>query len=154
MGSFTALPDLTTGDLVTEAWIDGVRSNLDYLLNPNNQATDTNSLLSTTGTVFADIAGASAVVTAHGGPLLATFTVYGASGVNGAPIFDLVADGVSQTSNSGVVQGGVNVAGVSYTRLVTGLASGVHTLKAQWKVVGSTHTGAMTGTRHFAAIEL
>lgn len=153
MGSYTALPDLTTGDLVTEAWIDGIRNNADYLLNPNLQTTDTNSFVSITTSTFTNLAGASAVITAYGGPILAMFScnVTGEVSVQ----FDLLVDGVSQSTNTGLLRYSLGtIDGVGFTRLVTGQASGAHTLSVQWRTQGTNATAQVTGIRNFAAVEI
>jgi hypothetical protein len=156
MGSYTALPDLTTGDLVTEAWIDGARNNADYLLNPNHAASPQFGFLTTTATTFTTVAGSSGVITAHGGPLLATFNVMGASGAGGQAQFDLTVDGASVSTNSGVYStlAGQASQGVALPFLVTGLASGAHTLAMMYRAGTPGGTAALTGFRHFAVIEL
>jgi len=153
MASYTALPDLTTGDLVTEAWIDGIRNNADYLLNPNFQTTDSNTFVSITTSSFVNLAGASAVVTGHGGPLLVMFScnVTGFAGCQ----FDLSVDGASQSQGTGLIQKVLgNIDGAGFTRIVTGLASGAHTLSTQWRARGTNATAQVTGIANFAAIEV
>jgi hypothetical protein len=168
MPDWTAMNDLSTGDLVTEADMDAIRGNIEYLLDPNHARTrrDTASY-TTTSTTFVDVDATNLAISleTHGGPVLVS--VAGAAsmtGVGALTYFDLEVDGVRQGSASGSGAGLVAFTSpaashqhnISLAHLVTGLAAGTHTFKLQWRVSATTATlyAAANNPVHVMAIEL
>jgi len=137
MTTYTALKNLAAGDVLTEAWVDGVLTNFSHLHAQNSVYTARGEVTTTT-TTYADVAGLSAVHTAYGG--LATMYLAlnaGASGsgqihlfhtlnVDGTTVVETETRWISNYNNSGTVV-------IPYH---TALASGVHTIKTQWKMSG------------------
>ena len=169
MPDWTLMNDLSTGDLVTEADMDALRGNLEYLLDPNHQRIrrDDAGDYATTSTVFVDVDATHLTLTleTHGGPVLVFLTgTASMSGVGSLTYFDVAVDGVRagtpSASGAGLTTFTSPAAStqhnVSFSFLVTGLAAGVHTFKLQWRV-GST-TGYLYANSnspvHFTAIEL
>jgi len=168
MPDWTLMNDLTTGDLVTEADMDALRGNLEYLLDPNHQRIRRDSgNYSTTSTTFVDVDSTNLSITleTHGGPVLVSLV--GAASMSGASVvtyFDLTVDGVRQGSASGTGDGLLAFGSpassvrhnVSFGYLITGLPAGTYTFKLQWRVSSST-VYLFAGTdnpANFSAIEL
>ncbi len=146
MPVWTTMNDLATGDLVTEADMDAIRGNIEYLLDPSKARVlrDNSGNYTTTSTAFVDVDAANLAVTltTNGGPVLVS-----ASGVarntssSDATCFDVAVDGTRVGDGFG--QGLVRVTGTTYANmsfavLVTGLAAGSHTFKLQWSVTAGT----------------
>lgn len=168
MPDWTLMNDLTTGDLVTEADMDALRGNLEYLLDPNHQLIRRDAgTYSTTSTSFVDVDPTNLALTleTHGGPVLVSLTGAGSMNSIGAlTYFDVEVDGVragsSSASGAGLIAYTSPAAStqqnVSFSFLVTGLAAGTHTFKLQWRV-SSTTTYLYANTNnpaHFSAIEV
>jgi hypothetical protein len=168
MPDWTLMNDLTTGDLVTEADMDALRGNLEYLLDPNHQAIRRDAgNYTTTSTTFVDVDATNLTITleTHGGPVWVGLTgMASINGVGAISYFDVEMDGVRLGSTSPTGAGLVNFTtpssgtqlNVSFSLLVTGLAAGTHTLKLQWRVSSITVTlyAIATNPMHFSAIEL
>lgn len=145
--AWTSMTNLSTGDLVSEADMDAIRGNIEYLLDPNKQIIkhDNGADYTTTSTSFVDVdaTNLSLTITTNGGPVLvsAAFT-WGANTGNITVYFDLDVDGASYTSSKGVhfeyypASTGSHLGGFSV--LVDGLTAGSHTFKLQWKVGSGT----------------
>jgi hypothetical protein len=117
---------------------------------------------SSTSFTNVDNADLSLTITTTGGDVMVHFhgTVKTASSgatQNARIYFDLEVDGSREGGNDGICMAagsdsaadGNTLRQVSFTRLITGLSSGSHTFKLQWKV--SAATGTPTGTLYAAA---
>jgi hypothetical protein len=168
MPTWTTMNDLETGDLVTEADMDALRGNLEYLLDPNKQRIlrDNTAAYSTTSTSFVDVDATNLAITltTHGGPVLVLFGgVHYHSGGGGAEIhYDVAVDGTRLASS---FSGGLVYDQFADTRpkhaalavLLTDLSAGSHTFKLQWKTNSSTaylYSQTAQTPVQFAAIEL
>jgi hypothetical protein len=168
--TWNAMNILETGDLVTEADMDTLRGNLEYLLDPNKQhiLLKTGGIYGTTSTSFVDIdaANLSLSLETHGGPVLVNFLGSFYSGGGNQRIFiDMTVDGTRYAgANYGLAQvfnAGLAVTGTrptSFAILVTGLAAGTHTFTLQWAVPAG-HSAFLPANAsycpvHFSAIEL
>lgn len=142
--------ELTSSDLNTY-----VRDNLAALKDPPsdsyvlNEASD----YTTTSTSFVDVdaTNLALTITTTGGDVMVHF--YGNfDGVAPNAVFvDVDLDGTRIGGDDGLIkyENPSYVVPVSFTRLITGLAAGSHTLKLQWKVSAGTTTlyaGAGTST--------
>ena len=168
MPDWTLMNDLSTGDLVTEADMDALRGNLEYLLDPNQQRIRRDAGdYTTTSTVFVDVDATNLTLTleTHGGPVLVFLTGRSSmSGVGSLTYFDVAVDGVRAGTPSAGDAGltaftspATNAQhNVSFSFLVTGLAAGEHTFKLQWRVSSTTATlyANSNSPIHFTAIEL
>lgn len=147
MPTWTTMNDLATDDLVTEADMDAIRGNIEYLLDPNKAVVLRNNggVYSTTSTSFVDVDGTNVKVTltTNGGPVL--ILASGAyNGSTGAILgFDIDVDGARV--GNGYTYGLLYVYAdsneyrlMSLPVLVTGLSAGSHTFKLQWKVNTAT----------------
>lgn len=168
MPDWSLMNDLTTGDLVTEADMDALRGNLEYLLDPNHQRIrrDASDYV-TTSTSFVDVDPTNLVITleTHGGPVLVSLSGVVTNGGSGAiTYFDVAVDGTREGTPGATGTGLFAISSPTsgaYTsinagHLVTGLAAGTHTFKFQWRVSGNTATLHAASDRplHFSAIEL
>jgi hypothetical protein len=135
---------LTSSDLNTH-----LRDNLEELKDPPseqyvlNQGTDYTT--TSTSWVNVDNTNLAFTLTTNGGDVLVHvhLPVVGSGGI---VYLDLEVDGTRLAGDDGLARaaaGGVAI--VSFTRLITGLAAGSHTIKLQWKV------GAGTGTIYAGA---
>ncbi len=148
MPTWTAMRDLATDDLVTEADMDAIRGNIEYLLDPNRQRIlrDNGSYYATTSTAFVDVdaTNLAATLDTHGGPVLALVSGSAWNASAGSAVYlDLAVDGARVgASFAGLLLVTSIAAGeehnASFALLVTGLAAGSHTFKLQWKVNGGT----------------
>lgn len=150
MPSWTMMNNLAAGDLVTEADMDAIRGNIEYLLVPNSfrniASTGTYTTTSTSWTVVN--AGFSNSITTYGGPLLVyargVFSVSANSvmigiSVDGTVYPDPTLGGI-RTYNTNADYRGL----VTITDLIS-LAAGAHTVALVWKQVTSgTATITMT----------
>jgi len=168
MPDWTTMNDLSTGDLVTEADMDAIRGNIEYLLDPNHQRIRRDAgNYTTTSTSFVDVDAANLRISleTHGGPVLVCLT--GAASMNGVGAlmyFDVEVDGVREGSPLATGAGLLALSSISsgtqvnigFAHLVTGLAAGTHVLKLQWHVSSITATlhAASNNPLHFSAIEL
>jgi len=141
---YTGMKNLAAGDLVTEADMDALRQNLDYLHLPNAVYTGRGGI-STTSTNYVDIAGLSAVHTAYGGMTNAFLSVSVVTALMPGIYIAIDIDGTTVA-----VAGYLTIdigRGMAVTLVhATALASGVHTIKAQWKASAAGVTaGISTG---------
>jgi len=136
--AWETMQDLTTGDIVTEADMDAIRGNIEYLLEPNSDADDSVADFTTTSTSFVDVGAAyTRTVTSFGGPLLILFTVsvdYDSAtytkfevDIDGSPYSGNGVDGIAgsrtDSSNNDTV-----------TILIRAeVDAGAHTIKLQWR---------------------
>lgn len=159
MATWTTMNNLSTGDLVTEADMDAIRGNIEYLLNPNEQRQQhtAGSNYTTTSTSFVDVdaTNLACTITTNGGPVLVIFT----GTITNATVLkvvnlDIDVDG---TRESGVSEGLLAVQepvadylmNGCFSTLVTGLDAGSHTFKLQWSVDGGT--GKLWNTSAYVA---
>lgn len=165
MPSWTTMNDLATGDLVTEADMDAIRGNIEYLLDPNKARVLRNNSgnYTTTSTAFVDVDATNLAVTltTNGGPVLVI-----ASGAarntssSDATCFDAAVDGtrIGADFDQGLVRvTGTNYGSMAFAALVTGLSAGSHTFKLQWRVTAATGNLISESGKHpvqFSAIEL
>ena len=160
MPSWTTMNDLSTGDLVTEADMDAIRGNIEYLLDPNPQRLlrDNGGNYSTTSTAFVDVDGTNlaATITTHGGPVLvlASGVYYGSASI--VISLDIAVDGTRLGSSfaEGLYRKAVSTGADAFTlaALVTGLSAGAHTFKLQWKV--NTGTGYLQSAAAQTPVQL
>ena len=145
MPTWSTMTDLSTDDLVTEADMDALRGNIEYLLDPNKQRIlrDNGSDYTTTSTSFVDVdaTNLAATITTNGGPVLVIVNsvVWNSGGytdfdvtVDGARIGGSFAWGLLRTTNGGSFET------FCIAALVPGLSAGSHTFKLQWKVTAGT----------------
>jgi len=136
---------LVAGDLNTH-----LRDNLNALKDPPtaHYDPDETSDYTTTSTSFVNVDSddLSLAITTSGGDVLIGFHGYVQPGLNNDNIFfDVEVDNVRIGGNDGII-GAQRAAtattpgrfGLSFTRLITGLAAGSHTFKLQWRVTGNT----------------
>ena len=169
MPTWTTMTDLATGDLVTEADMDAIRGNIEYLLDPNNDSDVRSAAYSTTSTTFVDIdaGNLSLTVVTNGGSLLVVFSVSAYSSVGPDRFyFDIDVDGTRIGAAGGgvgyIVQGNNNTgfqfaSSVTLVALVTGLSAASHTVKPQWRVTTGGVTANITaseGQANLFAIEI
>ena len=130
---------LTSSDLNTH-----LRDNLEILKDPpsNNYTLNQGSDYQTTITSFTNVDGTnlSLTITTQGGDVMVHF--HGVVGNGTGTVFlDFTIDGVRHGGDDGIIRSvGNGVQGISFTRLITGLAAGSHTFTLQWKVNASTGT--------------
>jgi hypothetical protein len=170
MPTWTTMTVLETGDLVTEADLDAMRGNIEYLLDPSKQSIlrFNGTSYSTTSSAFVDIdaTNLSISLTTYGGPVLVTFTGNVYAGTTGQRILvDFTVDGTRYANSSyGLVQiynpgtSTTNTQPVTFAVLLTGLSAGSHTFKMQWAIAGGSTAYLITNTAfcpvQFSAIEL
>ncbi len=170
MPDWTTMRSLATGDLVTEADMEALRGNIEYLLDPSHQRilrTAASSYL-TTSTTFVDVdsTNLSLSLTTHGGPVLVIFSgcVYG-SVTSVRAYLDVAIDGTRHAGTPlGLLQfGGLGTAPAdgrpaAFSLLVNGLEAGTHTFVLQWAASSSGTIYLLAQTFYnpiqFAAIEL
>lgn len=135
---------LTSSDLNTH-----LRDNLEALKDPPGEQYSLNeaSDYTTTSTAFVNVDNTNLAftLTTNGGDVMVHVHVP-VVGSGGILYFDLEVDSTRLAGDDGLARaaaGGVSI--VSFTRLITGLAAGSHTIKLQWKV------GAGTGTMYAGA---
>lgn len=162
--TWTTLPDLNDGDVLTGDHMDQIRGNIEYLLNPNSGLVKHNkgSSYYTTSTGFVDVdsENLSIALTTNGGPVLVLFV--GTAYISGATLlFDIAVDGTRFASDNAYGLARLTTPSgntpVSFAVLVDGLSAGTHTLKLQWRVTSSigdlsSHVANVPIT--FQAIEL
>lgn len=141
MASWTTMRDLTTGDLVTEADMDAIRGNIEYLLNPNiDEYIDTNTATSysTTSTSFVDVdnTNLNLTITTYGGPVL--ILVMGALRGPAASEYVYLDVSIDGSREGDTTRGLVAATSTSLQRgslinmIKTGLSAGSHTFKLQY----------------------
>jgi hypothetical protein len=156
-----------TGDLITSSiYNTDIIGNLLALKSPPSAKynIDEASDYTTSSTAFTNVDNAdlSLTITTTGGDVMVHFhgtvkTGSSASTQNMRIYFDIEVDGSREGANDGICMiagsdaaaDGNTLRQVSFTRLITGLSSGSHTFKLQWKV--SAATGTPTGTLYAAA---
>lgn len=169
MATWTAMDNLATGDLVTEADMDAIRGNIEYLLDPNADAILYNNTADYTTTsatmVDVDATNLSITITTNGGPVLVTFSGAAQHNLARSTGFDVAVDGTAQgatfTYGINMVTTNANTLNlympVSFAILITGLSAASHTFKLQWNTGGATaklaSQAAYIGV-NFNAIEL
>ncbi len=154
--AWSTMRDIDTGELVTEADMDAIRGNIEYLLDPPVERHLAASTPGTTSTswVDADATNLKATLTTSGGPVLVI--VSGSTSQTGAAssnFFDVAVDGTRVSGHTdGLTQKySTGICNMSFEVLVTGLAAGSHTFKLQWRVSGGT---GYLQRASFTAIEL
>lgn len=147
MPAWTTMNDLATGDLVTEADMDAIRGNIEYLLDPNQERIlrDNGGYYQTTSTSFVDVDAThlAATLVTHGGPVLVIVSASGThSAAGGRLALDIAVDGTRLGGNYGLAEGAAPAANyrvnLSFAVLVTGLSAGSHTFKLQWLTSAAT----------------
>jgi hypothetical protein len=139
-----AVGEAITADLLNEQ----LRDNLAELKDPPSANYELNeaSDYTTTSTSFVDVDATSGklslTITTNGGDVLVHFE--GAIAINSSNkvYLEIDIDGVPVGGDDGINVGkhGINPHVVSFTRLITGLSTGSHTFKLQWKVSAGTAT--------------
>jgi len=164
MATWTAMDNLSAGDLVTEADMDAIRGNIEYLLTPNSDINErTTSNYTTTSSTFADVDGTNLelTITTYGGPVLVFLIgnyTHSSNGVYTA--FDIDVDGTREGGTEGLLRptyaSSTTIANVSFVHVIAGLSAGSHTFTLQWKTDSGTATlYASAGTPcFFGAIEI
>lgn len=149
-----AVGEAITADLLNTH----LRDNLSELKDPPSAsyALDESSDYTTTSTSFVDVdaTNLSFTINTTGGDVMAHFhgTVDGLGAYS--YYFDIDVDGTRIGLDDGIYETQHSSAaanGLSFTRLITGLAAGSHTFKLQWKVEGGTgklYAGAGTSTHN------
>lgn len=137
-------------------WVDGqvvaasdlnaqIRDNLAYLLAPNvGQVITAAGALSTTSTTYASLGTAwSKSLTLNGGYLEAglRMMVSGAAATFSTAFFGIDVDGTLYSAALAAISGNQAVT-VSFVKLITGLASGAHTVAPKWRVAAGTTTAS------------
>lgn len=139
----------TDGELVNAAMMNQhVRDNLNYLLAPNVvYVRSAVGALSTTGTTLANLGTAwSQSVTLNGGYLNfgAQLVVSAAAAAAGAAVFAVSVDGTPYTAFHAVI--GAPAVMVTFNQILTGIASGAHTVALQWRSTVGTVTASIDPT--------
>jgi len=148
MAAWTEVAYLNTDDVVTNAWVDMVASNLEYLLSPNagDVLFDNTADYTTTSTSFVDVDATNLkhTITTNEGPVLVTFACSASGSAAESVGFDFDVDGtrVGAAFTFGIARfiAQTNVRIVGFSKLITGLSAGSHTFKLQWRVSGGTGT--------------
>jgi hypothetical protein len=162
MATWTTMTDLSAGDLVTEADMDAIRGNIEYLLNPNNNGVVRASGYNTTSTSFVDVdaTNVKATILTNGGPVLVWVSASFSHSANfGVCNLDIAVDGSRQGSTGGLLASKLNSLNaepaITIAILATGLSAASHTFKLQWKTNAGTLTlRANVDTIIIRAIEL
>jgi len=141
--AWSAMNELTAGDLVTEADMDAIRGNIEYLLTPNSEVikrdNSGNYTTSSTSWVDVDATNLKITLTTNGGHVLVTFT---AAVLNDTTIQDVYLDLDVDATRFSTADNGLAVAvdsvaleqTLAFAVLVEGLAAGSHDFKIVWKV--------------------
>lgn len=149
MPGWTTMNNLTTGDLVTEADMDAIRSNIEYLHAANHDLVEhvEGTSYTTTSTTFVDVDAAdlAQTLTTTGGNVLVLCTLVVSHPTAGARVeFDLEVDGARQGQDFGLayVYGSAITTQqpVALALVADGLSAAAHTFKLQWRVSGGTAT--------------
>lgn len=142
-----------------QTWVDGqvmnaadfneqLRDNLNYLLAPNAVYVKTAvGALSTTSTVLASLGTAwSQSLTLNGGHLAfgAQFVISAAIAAAGTVVIAVAVDGTPYTAFYQVIGGPSQM--ISFHQVLTGLASGAHTINLQWRSTLATVTASIDPT--------
>lgn len=164
MAEWQTMNNLSVGDLVTEADMDALRGNIEYLLDPNKQRalyTGGNFTTSSTSFVDVDATNISATLDTNGGPVLIVVSGSGSHSVAGGTFYlDVTVDGARQGGTKGLWFADVGAAngnvGVGFSLLVTGLSAAEHVFKLQWRVDAGSATLVANSNApvQFSAIEL
>lgn len=159
---FTALTDLATGDLVTEAEYDKIRENFDYMLLPNGDLilhSEGGTYSITNVTTFQDIDGTdlSIDVTTYGGRLLLIFECH--ISATGLAYFDFSVDGTRIGASFTAGLAATFAAGsqhLTMTALYEGPAD-TYTIRPQWRTSGAntaTLDSSSTFSTRLYAVEI
>jgi hypothetical protein len=145
-----------TGELVTAAMLNThVRDNLNALKSPpsDDYVCNEGSDYTTTSTSFVNVDSTNLALTinTNGGDVMVCFSgVIQNVTASAIVFFDIEVDGNREAGNDGLLEiqfASSSVLPVSFVRLITGLAAGLHTVKLQWKVsagTGRLYAGAGT----------
>lgn len=146
--SWTEMTDLGVGDLVSAADMDAIRTNIEYLLNPDDDATLHNegSDYSTTSGSFVDVDATdlAATITTNGGPVLVIVTGAAAHNVGGWAYFDIDVDGTRHGSANTLglmalyANSSSDYQSITLCAWITGLGADSHTFKLQWRAASGT----------------
>jgi hypothetical protein len=147
MPSWTTMNDLATDDLVTEADMDAIRGNIEYLLAPPSGTCSRETTTTTTSTSFVDVdaTNQAITITTAGGHVQVTFNVVMELVASGSLYLDIDQDGSRAGGANGLIYQGY-LAGdhqreaITVSWLFEDLEAGSHTFKLQWKV----NTGTVT----------
>jgi len=155
MASWTAMTDLSTGDLFSEADYDAIKGNIEYNLTPNqDQVKDTNGPYASASTTWVDVhaTNVALAVTTNGGHLRIEFSVqWSHSAVGGHCTIGILVDGVEQGGSDGVYDAEANAIGRLYEaqvcHTVIAPSGTAHTIKLQMKTNAGTLTLFGSATR-------
>lgn len=145
--AYTTPKTWTNEPLVASDLNTHLRDNMEALKDPPsaNYELNESSDYSTTSASFVDVDGTnlSLAVTTTGGDLMVHFhgSINNAGGF--ATLLDLDIDGSPVAGDDGIITvkgASTDIIAACFTRLITGLSAGAHTIKLQWKVLGSTST--------------
>ena len=144
--SWTAMANKAAGDLVTEADMDAIRGNIEYLLTPTTDSVAlTTGNITVTDTSWIDLAGVGVNLTTNGGHIHVEFCIqWSHDTLGGHAVFGIELDGTEEGGTSGVydeeaeVQNRLHEASVAYTILAPSVAA--HAIKVRVK----TNAGNLT----------
>lgn len=139
-------PSWDVGDALTSADVKKyLRDNLLALKEPptDSYVLDETADYTTTNTQFVDIDSDELALQIHTkeGDVMVHF--HGTVNISGSVYFDILVDESREGGDDGIVRYTNNTTQpqvVSFTRLITGLAEGVHDFVLQWKVASGTAT--------------
>lgn len=155
--AWQTMGNLALGDLVTEADMDAIRGNIEYLLAPNyDQKVMTSGTITTTSTTYAELSAqyAKGTVVTNGGHVEVGFTAnmnMNASTSNGIE-FDLSVDSVQlgtviATFTPQALAGWrVNPA---FSVFLPGLSAGTHTIALLWRLIAAAGTANIIPNMRF-----
>lgn len=153
--TYANITDVALGDLIDETTFNQILANLRALYAPASVHVEINngSDYTTTGTSFADVDSANLKITltldAASDVLVSFHGLVTLSASLQSVLFDVTDNGVRVSTDDGItgLRSGSNgpnatgVQGVSFVRLLPGLAAGSHEFRLQWRV--STGTGTL-----------
>lgn len=138
--SWTTPKTWSVDELVTASMLNAeLRDNLNALKAPPTaqRVLDQAANYTTTSTSFVDVDSVvlSLTVTSRGGDLMVHYHGSVLNTSNLLTMLDITLDGVRVGTEAGlIVVKGSHEALASFTRLLTGVAAGVHTIRLQWRV--------------------
>lgn len=143
---YTAMRNLAAGDLVAEADMDALRTNLDYVHLPNAVYT-ARGAVTTTSTDYADIAGMSAIHTAYGGITTINFIGDFTTAGNGSATtyLAMLVDSTTVATDAMLLLYNYTHRLGSTITWATAMASGAHTIKMQWKTIANNTAAMVSG---------
>jgi hypothetical protein len=140
MAVWTAMDDLSTGELVTEADMDAIRGNIEYLLDPNSDsvAYDNSADYTTTSATYVDVDATNVTmsVTTSGGPLLLIASFVATNGLVTTPGFQFDVGSVAVKPVTATI-GASQFMYVTLVALHKPASAGAKTIKLQYKADGA-----------------